>query len=178
MTSGSIMRGMISLTMPIMIMNVAQAVFNLLDVAVLKSFGFEREVGAVGACGMLITLCTSLLIGIAAGANVVVARHVGANQKQQAEVAITTALRLYSLARFKSLFSAFVVVVAFLYGFVAYRAPCGVVACVARIVAGHGVHGASFSLSDRVRVPCPCVVARPLRRVLSLSPMSMCECQP
>ena len=56
MTSGSIMRGMIGLTMPIMIMNVAQSLFNLLDIALLKFFGFERSVGAVGACGMLITL--------------------------------------------------------------------------------------------------------------------------
>lgn len=92
MTSGSIMRGMIGLTMPIMIMNVAQSLFNLLDIALLKFFGFERSVGAVGACGVLITLCTSLLIGIAAGANVVVARHVGAEQKNRAEAAITTSL--------------------------------------------------------------------------------------
>lgn len=92
MTSGSIMKGLLSLTVPIMIMNVAQSVFGLVDMAILKAFGYESAVGAVGACGMLITLCTSLLIGIAAGANVVVARYIGSGQKRRAEVAITTSL--------------------------------------------------------------------------------------
>ena len=92
MLSCNITRGLLYLSIPIMIMNVAQSLFGLLDIAVLKAFGFESEVGAVGACGVLITLCTSLLIGIAAGSNVVVARHVGAGEKRKAELSITTAL--------------------------------------------------------------------------------------
>ena len=60
--------------------------------AVLRVFGFEQAVGAVGACGMLITLCTSLLIGVSAGANVVIARHTGAGNKERAEAAINTSI--------------------------------------------------------------------------------------
>lgn len=52
--------------------------------------------------------------------------------------AITTYLRLYSIARFNALFSAVAVVVVFLYSLVAYRALCGVVARVVRIVAVSG----------------------------------------
>ncbi len=89
---GSIFKGLLALTIPIMVMNVAQSLFNLLDMAVLRIFGFEQAVGAVGACGMLITLCTSLLIGIAAGANVVIARHMGAGNKARAEAAINTSI--------------------------------------------------------------------------------------
>ena len=92
MTNGSIMKGLTALTMPIMIMNVAQSLFNLLDIWVVKVFGFESAVGAIGACGMLITLCTCLLIGISAGANVVTARHVGAKEKKLAESSIMTAI--------------------------------------------------------------------------------------
>lgn len=97
MLSGSVMRGLMSLTIPIMIMNVAQSLFNLIDSAVLKWFGYESAVGAVGACGMLITLSTSLIIGISAGSNVVVARHRGAREDKQAESAIITAL-MFALA--------------------------------------------------------------------------------
>lgn len=92
MLSGSVMRGLLSLTVPIMIMNVAQSLFNLIDMAILRVFGYESATGAVGACGMLITLSTSLVIGVSAGANVVIARHVGARRKQRAESAIITAL--------------------------------------------------------------------------------------
>lgn len=92
MTSVSIMRGIASLTIPIMVMNVAQSLFGLLDIGILKFFGFEKAVGAVGACGMLITLFTCLLIGVAAGSNVVTARHIGAHEKERAEASIMTAL--------------------------------------------------------------------------------------
>lgn len=92
MVSGQILKGMFVLTMPIMIMNVAQSLFGLLDIAILKFFGYESAVGSVGACGMLISLCTCLLIGIAAGSNVVTARHIGANEKERAESSIITAL--------------------------------------------------------------------------------------
>ena len=92
MTSGSIIKGLFSLTVPIMVMNVAQSLFGILDMAVLKAFGFESAVGAVGATGMLTVLCTSLLIGISAGAAVVVARYIGSGMKRRAETAITTSL--------------------------------------------------------------------------------------
>lgn len=92
MVSGPMFKGLLALTIPIMIMNVAQSLFNLLDMAVLRVFGFEQAVGAVGACGVLITLFTSLLIGISAGANVVIARHIGAGNKSRAEAAINTSI--------------------------------------------------------------------------------------
>ena len=94
MLSGSISKGLLSMTMPIMIMNVMQVLFNIIDMSVLKWFSNEGAVGAVGACGTLITLCTSLLIGIAAGANVVVARRLGAGNKERGNRAVMTALLL------------------------------------------------------------------------------------
>ena len=92
MLSGSITRGLLALTLPIMVSHVASSLFHIRDSAVLKNFGFESAVGAVGACGTLITLFTTLLTGIAAGGNVVVARHTGARNKQRAQAAIMTSL--------------------------------------------------------------------------------------
>lgn len=80
------------MSIPIMIMNVMQVFFNIIDMSVLKWFGKESAVGAVGASGALITLFTSLLIGIASGANVVVAKRIGAGDKKHANQAVSTAL--------------------------------------------------------------------------------------
>jgi len=96
MLSGSITKGLISLTIPIMIMNVMQSLFNIIDMTVLRIFSDDRSVGAVGACGMLITLCTSLLIGISVGANIIVARRIGSGDKEKANRAIITAI-LFSI---------------------------------------------------------------------------------
>ena len=94
MLSGSITKGLLSLTIPIMIMNVLQSIFNIMDMTVLRYFSDDSAVGAVGASGQLISLCTSILIGIAAGANVVVAKRIGLGDKVRAEKATMTAILL------------------------------------------------------------------------------------
>ena len=92
MLSGSITKGIITMAVPIMIMNVAQVLFNMIDMTILKIFADDSAVGAVGASGTLITLCTSLLIGLAVGANVVVAKKIGMGNRDNMEKAIMTSL--------------------------------------------------------------------------------------
>jgi len=94
MLSGPIVKGLLSMTIPIMIMNVMQSLFSIVDMTVLKIFSNDKAVGAVGACGMLITLCTSLLIGLSTGANVIVARRIGARDRQAADRAVMTSILL------------------------------------------------------------------------------------
>ena len=91
MLSGSITKGLLSISIPIMIMNVLQSLFNIVDMTVLKSYDTSGvAVGAVGVCGTLITLITGLVIGISAGANVVVARFIGENNREKVERAVGT----------------------------------------------------------------------------------------
>lgn len=92
MLSGSIFKGLLSMTIPIMIMNVMQSMFNIIDMTVMKMAGKTTAVGAIGACGSLTTLCTCLLIGVSTGANVVVARRIGAKDKAAADRAVTTGI--------------------------------------------------------------------------------------
>ena len=92
MLHGSITKGLMSMMIPIMIMNVMQNMFSIIDMTVLGNLVDDNAVGAVGACGMLITLCTSLLIGVSAGANVVVAKHLGAGERKKAEEAVGTGI--------------------------------------------------------------------------------------
>lgn len=96
MLSGPITSCLIRLTIPIMIMNVMQNLFNTIDLTVLGKLVNDSAVGSVGACGYLITLCTSLLIGVSVGANVVVAKHIGAKNTEQAEKSMGTAV-LFSI---------------------------------------------------------------------------------
>lgn len=92
MLSGPITKGLIAMTMPVMIMNVIQMLFNVIDLTALRIFADDSAVGAVGACSTLATLCTSLLLGLSAGANVVVARRLGEGNKERTDKAVMTAL--------------------------------------------------------------------------------------
>lgn len=96
MLSGSIFIGLISLTIPIMIMNVMQNMFNLIDMMILGKFANDAAVGAIGTCSVLISLCTGLFIGVSTGANVVVAKSIGIGNKEHTEKAIGTAV-LFSI---------------------------------------------------------------------------------
>ena len=94
MLSGSIVGGLMRIAMPVMIMNVIQSLFNIVDMTILKRFDTDGgySVGAVGTCSTLITLITGLLIGISAGANIIIARYIGSGEKERVDRAIGSAL--------------------------------------------------------------------------------------
>ena len=94
MLSGSILKGVLTIAIPIMIMNVLQSVFNIIDGAILKMYDTDGgySVGAVGACGTLFSFITGLAIGIAAGANVIIAKYIGMGDKDGVEKSVGTAL--------------------------------------------------------------------------------------
>lgn len=94
MLSGSIVKGLLTIAIPIMIMNVMQSLFNIIDMRVLKLYALnpDETVGAVGVSGSLISLVTGLVVGCSSGANVVIARYIGQGNKDRVERAIGTSL--------------------------------------------------------------------------------------
>lgn len=94
MLSGSIMKGLLTIAIPIMIMTVLQNVFSIIDMTILKMYDTDGgySVGAVGASGTLISLITGLLTGISAGANVIVARYIGKGDKDGVEKSVGTSV--------------------------------------------------------------------------------------
>ena len=97
MLSGSISKGLLSLMIPIMIMNVMERLFGIADMITLRYFANDTAVGAVGSTATLVALFTSLSIGLAAGANVVIAKRVGAGHRNSACEAVKTSL-LFAVA--------------------------------------------------------------------------------
>jgi Na+-driven multidrug efflux pump len=102
MLSGSIVKGLLAICVPVMIMNVLQSMFNIVDMTVLKMYDTDGgySVGAVGVCGTLISLITGLVIGCASGSNVVVARFIGKGDTEKVDRAIGTSIILSITAGF------------------------------------------------------------------------------
>lgn len=99
MLSGSIMKGLFVVAFPIVLMNVLQSMFNMVDMRVLKTYDTDGlAVGAVGVCSTLIGLITNLVIGIATGANAVVARHLGRKDPEDARKAAGTSILFSAVA--------------------------------------------------------------------------------
>ena len=96
MLSGSIVKGLLTIAIPVMVMNILQSIYNIIDMTILKIYDTGNSVGAVGVSGYLISLVTGLLVGIASGTNVVIARHIGKGDEESAQKAVGTAI-LFSL---------------------------------------------------------------------------------
>ena len=94
MLSGSITKGLLSMTLPIITMGVMASIFNLIDMTVLRIYADDSAVGAAGASGTIITVCTTLITGISVGANVIVARQIGAGNKTRVDNSVMTSLLL------------------------------------------------------------------------------------
>lgn len=95
MLSGSIVKGLLTISIPVMIMNVLQSLFNIIDMTILKTYdagGGGVAIGAVGVCSTLIALITGLVIGVTSGANVIVARHIGRKDQGSVDRAIRSAM--------------------------------------------------------------------------------------
>jgi len=100
MLSGPIAKGLLAISIPIMVMNVLQSLFNIIDMTILKTYdtGGGIAIGAVGVCGTLISLITGLVIGVSTGANVTIARNIGRKDPVGVDRAIGSAMAFSVLA--------------------------------------------------------------------------------
>ena len=77
MTSGSLWKNILLFSIPLVLTQLLEVLFNLSDVAVAGKFADYRALGAVGSTTQLVTLFTGFLIGLGSGVNVEVARSGG-----------------------------------------------------------------------------------------------------
>ena len=91
MLEGSIWDKMVVFALPLAFTGVLQQLFNAADVAVLGRFVSSEAMAAVGNNVPIIGLIVSLCMGLALGANVVVARALGMKDEASANRAVHTA---------------------------------------------------------------------------------------
>ena len=84
MLSGSIWDKMILFALPLAFTGVLQQLYNAADVAVLGHFVSDEAMAAVGNNVPIIGLIVSLCMGLALGANVVVAQALGMRDEERA----------------------------------------------------------------------------------------------
>ena len=83
MLNGAVLWPLICYSVPIVITQVLQLLFNAADIVVVGQFVDYTAVAAVGSCAPLINLIINLFVGISLGATVVLASTLGANQEDR-----------------------------------------------------------------------------------------------
>lgn len=92
MTAGPLGRQILLFSIPLVLSNLLQVLFNMADVAVVGQFAGAGALGSVGSTTTLVTLFTTFLIGISGGVNVLVAMHIGARNDKAVRETVHTAL--------------------------------------------------------------------------------------
>lgn len=94
MTTGSLMPKIIRFTIPLALTGLLQLVYNAADMMVVGRYAGSIYLAAVGATSMLVNLTVNLFIGISTGSGVVVAKRIGAGDKDAVHRAVHTTMLL------------------------------------------------------------------------------------
>lgn len=91
MTQQGLSMQILLFSLPLMLSNLLQVLFNMADIAVVGQFAGSLSLAAVGSTATAVTLFTGLLIGIGGGINALIARYYGARDEQQLSCTVHTA---------------------------------------------------------------------------------------
>ena len=94
MTEGSIPMLLISFTLPLMIGNIFQQLYNTVDSVVVGNYVSKQALAAVGCTGPIINTLFGLFGGLAAGAGVVISQFYGAHDKEKLHKAVQTTITM------------------------------------------------------------------------------------
>lgn len=78
LTEGSLFKKILIFSLPLMLSNLLQVLFNISDIAVVGRFAGSAALGSVGSCATVVFLFTGFLIGMGGGVNALIAAHIGA----------------------------------------------------------------------------------------------------
>ena len=90
MTSGVIWKELLLFSIPLLLGNLFQLLYNTVDSIVVGNFVGHQALAAVGASTPLINMLIGFFMGVAAGAGVLVSRFFGARKLEEMHTAINT----------------------------------------------------------------------------------------
>ncbi len=91
MVHGPVLGKMISFVIPVILTNLLQVCYNAADMIIVGLSSEPNAVGAIGTTSPFTSLILNMFIGFSLGANVVIARHIGAKEGKRASRAVHTA---------------------------------------------------------------------------------------
>ena len=94
MTEGPLFTKILLFVLPMMATNLLQVAYNAADMMIVSLSSEANSVGAIGMTGPFINLVLNLFMGFSIGANVVIARSIGAREGERASKVVHTSLLL------------------------------------------------------------------------------------
>ena len=100
MLEGPLGKKILLFTLPLAGSSILQQLFNSTDVAVVGRFSSSQALAAVGSNAPLINMLVLLFTGLSVGANVLIARYIGQNDRKKVSEAVHTVITLSLICGF------------------------------------------------------------------------------
>ena len=97
MTEGSIWKSILLFSVPLILGNLLQQLYNTADSIIVGNFLGSNALAAVGSSGSHIYLLIGFSQGVAVGAGVVVSQYLGAKDKKETRIAVHTSLAIAAI---------------------------------------------------------------------------------
>lgn len=94
MTSGGILRHLITFALPLLAGNIFQQMYNMVDTWVVGNYVSDEAFSAVGTVAPIINMLIGAFMGFASGAGVVISQYYGAKNEEKVRQAVHTSLVL------------------------------------------------------------------------------------
>ncbi len=94
MTQGSVFHHLLMFSLPLLVGNIFQQLYNTVDTWVVGNFVSNEAFSAVGAVSPIINMLIGAFTGLASGAGVVISQYYGAKDEQKVHDAVHTAIML------------------------------------------------------------------------------------
>ena len=94
MTKGSISRHLINFALPLMVGNLFQQLYNMVDTWVVGNYVSNEAFSAVGTATPIINTLIGFFLGMSSGAGVVISQYYGAHRPEKVREAVHTAMLL------------------------------------------------------------------------------------
>jgi putative MATE family efflux protein len=100
MTEGVIWKQLLAFSLPLLVGNLFQQLYNTVDSVVVGNFIGSDALAAVGSSNSLINLIIGMFMGIGTGAGVIISQYYGAEEKQKLHWAVHTTMALSIIGGF------------------------------------------------------------------------------
>ncbi len=94
MTEGSIPKLLIQFAIPLLLGNIFQQLYNMVDSWVVGNYVSNEAFSAVGTVGPIINMLIGFFMGLSSGAGVVVSQYFGANKEKEIHDTVHTAIMM------------------------------------------------------------------------------------
>ena len=92
MTEGSIMRHLINFAIPLLVGNIFQQLYNMVDTWVVGNYVSNEAFSAVGSLGPIANMLIGIFMGLSSGAGVVISQYYGAKRYDKVQDTVHTSI--------------------------------------------------------------------------------------